>query len=90
MTLCHFLGAKLMHFDSKTSVIAHILLFFILPSYPFAISAYSFLSNCKQNTRNAYKLLLFTKKKMIMLSISLIFIQNVLPLHPKKNYKRKH
>jgi hypothetical protein len=79
-----------MHFDSKTSVIAHILLFFILPSYPFAISAYSFLSNCKQNARNAYKLLLFTKKKMIMLSISLIFIQNVLPLHPKKNYKRKH
>ena len=50
MTLCHFLGAKLMHFDSKTSVIAHILLFFILPSYPFVISVCDFLSNCKQNT----------------------------------------
>lgn len=47
MTLCHFLGAKLMHFESKTSVIAHILLFFVLSSYPFVISAYGFLSNCK-------------------------------------------
>ena len=29
-------------------------------------------------------MLLFAKMKVIMLSISLIFIQNVLPLHPKK------
>ena len=50
MTLCYFLGAKLMHFDSKTSIIVHILLFFVLSSYPFVISVYDFLSNCKQNT----------------------------------------
>ncbi len=50
MTLCHFLGAKLMHFDSKTSVITNILLFFVLLSYSFVISVYDFLSNCKQNT----------------------------------------
>lgn len=50
MTLCHFFGAKLMHFDSKTSVIARILLLFVLSSYPFVISVYGFLSNCKQNT----------------------------------------
>ena len=35
MTLCHFLGAKLMHFDSKTSVIAHILLFFCFAKLSF-------------------------------------------------------
>lgn len=50
MTLCHSLGAKLMHFDSKTSIIVRILLFFVLSSYPFVISVYDFLSNCKQNT----------------------------------------
>ena len=45
MTLCHFLGAKLIHFDSKTIVIVHILLVFVLLGYPFVISAYGFLSN---------------------------------------------
>lgn len=35
MTLCHFLGAKLKHFDSKTIVIVHILLFFIFLAYSF-------------------------------------------------------
>ena len=82
MTLCHFLGAKLMHFDSKTIVIVHILLFFIFLSYSFVSIILVFLSDCKQNTQNTYNLLLLAKTKMIMLSISLIFIQNVLPLHP--------
>ncbi|SHK71294.1 hypothetical protein SAMN05216463_11053 [Xylanibacter ruminicola] len=82
MTLCHFLGAKLMHFDSKTIVIVHILLFFIFLSYSFVSIILVFLSDCKQNAQNTYNLLLFAKTKMIMLSISLIFIQNVLPLHP--------
>lgn len=84
MTLCHFLSAKLMQFDSKTSVAVCILIIVLLLSYLFAISTYCFISNCKKNARNAYKLLLFAKKKMIMLSISLIFIQNVLPLHLKE------
>ena len=84
MTLCRFLGAKLIQFDSKTSIVVCILIIILLLSYLFAISTYCFLSNCKQSARNAYKLLLFTKKKMIMLSISLIFIQNVLPLHLKE------
>ncbi len=84
MTICHFLGAKLIQFDSKTSAVVFILIIILLLSYLFAISTYCFISNCKQNARNAYKLLLFAKKKMIMLSISLIFIQNVLPLHLKE------
>ena len=84
MTICRFFGAKLMQFDGKTSVVVCILIIFLLLSYLFAISTYCFLSNCKRNARNAYKLLLFAKKKMIMLSISLIFIQNVLPLHLKE------
>ena len=35
MTLCHFLGAKLRHFVSKTIVNMHNLFNFLLFHYPF-------------------------------------------------------
>ena len=43
MTLCHFLGAKLRHFVSKTIVNVHILFIFLLFRYPlYSINAICF------------------------------------------------
>ena len=50
MTLCHFLGAKLRHFVSKTIVNVHNLFNFLLFHYPFVFDCYILLLNCKQNT----------------------------------------
>ena len=38
MTLCHFLGAKLRHFVSKTIVNVHILFIFLLFRYLFVFN----------------------------------------------------
>ena len=49
MTLCHFLGAKLMHFVSKTSAFCFILLQKILCRYLFVSANSVLLLNRKQN-----------------------------------------
>ena len=76
MTLCHFLGAKVRQFESKTSAILRILIIFLLLLYPFAFAGVFLLTIRKTKYVICFQFITFSQKEDVFVKYYLYFLPN--------------
>ena len=76
MTLCHFLGAKVRQFESKTSVILRILIIFLFLLYPFAFAGVFLLTIRKTKYVICFQFITFSQKEDVFVKYYLYFLPN--------------